>query len=264
MSTDFLTINGAQINLATYDCTIDRCTPYVRGGTPGLGFSRILGTLTALPDPWSGKSCSWSNGISYPGTTYFAGDIVGYSDHYQDGVGWIREYRALGLRNRADYVPVTDSNTLSDTATFNMPADDIYAILSREGRTIGECILDLLSMSQNSAALASYSIGNYTSPGTGGVATATLGGMDSMGYQVASLTVVDPGTGYTTAPTVVLGGGGGSGAQFTATVSGGAITGFTQICAGSGYTSAPTVIISTLPAITVEDLAALTIIPPSA
>src|SRR5208283_2349692 len=146
------------------------------GGIPALGFSRILGKLTALPDPWSGQPCSWSNGSSYPGTTYFVGDVVGYSDNYQESVGWIREYRALGLRNRADYIPVTDSNTLSDTASFNLPTDDIYAIMAREGRTVGQAILDLLSMSENVVALASYGIGNFTSTGSGGAGTAVLTG----------------------------------------------------------------------------------------
>ena len=257
MMADFLTIHGSQVNLATYDAAIDHCTPFVRGGTPELGFSRILGALTALPDPWSGQSVSWSNGSSYPGTTYFAGDVVGYSDRYEPDVGWVREYRALGLRNRADYVPVTDSNTLSDTAAYNLPSDDIYVILAREGRTVGQCILDLLSMSENAAALASYGIGNFTSTGSGGAGTAVL-----TGTTVSSVTVAEAGSGYTVAPTVVLAGGGGTGASYTATVSGGVITGFTLVSAGTGYTGAPTVVISTLPSITVTDLASLSIIPP--
>ena len=257
MSTDYLTINGTQINLVTSECAIDRCTPYVRGGIPELAFSRILGRLTTLPDPWSGQPCSWSNGSSYPGTTYFVGDVVGYSDHYQESVGWIREYRALGLRNRADYIPVTDSNTLSDTASFNLPTDDIYAIMAREGRTMGQCVLDLLSMSQNVTALAAFGIGNFTSAGSGGAATAAL-----TGTSVTSVTVAESGSGYTAVPTVVLAGGGGSGASYTATVSAGQITGFIQVSAGTGYTSSPTVVISTLPSITVTDLAALDVIPP--
>jgi hypothetical protein len=256
-NSDYLTINGSQINLVTYECTIDRCTPFVRGGIPELSFSRILGKLTALPDPWSGQSVSWSNGSSYPGTVYFAGDVVGYSDRYEPEVGWVREYRALGLRNRADYVPVTDSNTLSDTASYNLPSDDIYAILAREGRTVGQCILDLLSMSENVVALASYGIGNFTSTGSRGAGTAVL-----TGTTVSSVTLAEAGSGYTVAPTVVLAGGGGTGASYTATVSGGVITGFTQVSAGTGYTSAPTVVISTLPSITVTDLASLSIIPP--
>jgi len=256
-NSDYLTINGTQINLVTYEATIDRCTPYVRGGIPELNFSRILAKLSAIPDPWSGQSCSWSNGSSYPGTTYFAGDVVGYSDRYEPEVGWVREYRALGLRNRADYIPVTDSNTLSDTASYNLPSDDIYAILAREGRTVGQAILDLLSMSENVTALASYGLGNFTSAGSGGAGTAVL-----TGTTVSSVTVAEGGSGYTVAPTVVIASGGGSGASYMATVSGGVITGFTQVSAGTGYTTTPTVIISTLPTITVTDLAALTIIPP--
>ncbi|MGK7959831.1 phage tail sheath family protein, partial [Crocosphaera sp.] len=46
------------------------------------------------------------------------------------------------------------------------------------------------------------------------------------------------------APTVSLTGGGGSGAAATAVVSGGEVTGFTDIVGGSGYTSAPIVTIT--------------------
>ena len=143
------------------------CTPYSRGGIPELHFSRIVGKLAALPDAWSAKSCQWSNGASYPGTTYFSGWVADYSDHYDRELGWIRAYRALGLHDLGDKVPVTDSNTLSDTATFNLPADDIYAIPSRQGRTMGQCVLDLLSMPQIVTALAAYGIGNFTSAGSG-------------------------------------------------------------------------------------------------
>src|SRR5208283_4812218 len=73
---------------------------------------------------------------------------------------------------------------------------------------------------------------------------------------------VEPGSGYTTAPAVVLAGPCTAQAVFTATVSLGAITGYTQVSAGSGYTAPPAVIISTLPSATVSDCAALTVIPP--
>src|SRR5208337_3377350 len=115
---------------------------------------------------------------------------------------------------------------------------------------------DLLSMYQNVVSLASYGIGNFTSAGFGGAGTAVL-----MGTTVSSITVAEGGSGYTVAPTVVLAGGG-SGASYTASVSGGVITGFTQVSAGTGYTTPPTVIISTLPSVTVTDLAALSVIPP--
>ena len=49
---------------------------------------------------------------------------------------------------------------------------------------------------------------------------------------------------YTTAPTVTLVGGGGTGATATAALTSGAITGFTVVTPGTGYTSAPTVILS--------------------
>jgi autotransporter-associated beta strand protein len=52
------------------------------------------------------------------------------------------------------------------------------------------------------------------------------------------------GASYTSAPTVTISGGGGTGATATATVSGGAVTGITVTNGGSAYTTVPTVTIS--------------------
>jgi len=61
-----------------------------------------------------------------------------------------------------------------------------------------------------------------------------------------SLAVTNPGSGYTSAPTVAFSGGagGGTGAAATATVSGGAITDILVTGVGAGYTSAPLVTIT--------------------
>ena len=225
-----------------------------------MHFTRAMGALTALPDPWSGTTAQWLNGATLgTATAYFTGDVVSYRDRYDSDLGWVRDYRALGLANRCDWVPVTDSNTLSDVAQFNLPVNSLHMIASREGRTIGQCILDLLSMSQNVAALAAYGIGNFSSAGTGGEGVAVRSG-----DAVASISVVGSGgSGYSAAPTVILAGGGGSGATATAAVSGGAITSFSVVTGGSGYLSPPTVIISTLPSITITDLVPLILLPPT-
>jgi|SRR6185312_2364346 len=52
---------------------------------------------------------------------------------------------------------------------------------------------------------------------------------------IASVTVTDPGFGYTNAPTVTVQGALGSGATFTATVANGKVTGITVNTAGSDY-----------------------------
>jgi hypothetical protein len=72
--------------------------------------------------------------------------------------------------------------------------------------------------------------------GTGATATATL-----TGNGLRSITVSAGGTGYTTAPNVVIAGGGGTGAAATATVLAGAVTAITITAAGTGYTTLPTV-----------------------
>lgn len=58
---------------------------------------------------------------------------------------------------------------------------------------------------------------------------------------VTAITIGNGGSGYTSAPTIILTGGGGTGATAEATVSGGVVTKITVTNAGSGYTTAPTV-----------------------
>lgn len=65
-------------------------------------------------------------------------------------------------------------------------------------------------------------------------------GVDTYIYgQVTGAAIANGGTGYTTAPTVNITGGGGSGVAATATVSNGAVTAINFTSFGSGYTSKP-------------------------
>lgn len=89
------------------------------------------------------------------------------------------------------------------------------------------------------AAFAGTAIKLYaqTRPGeTEATATAVI---DADGISVPVIT--NGGTGYTSAPTVSVTGGGGSGATVTATVTAGVVTALTVTNRGSGYTSAPTI-----------------------
>jgi hypothetical protein len=58
---------------------------------------------------------------------------------------------------------------------------------------------------------------------------------------LSALVLNSAGSGYTTAPTVAITGGGGTGATATAQIANGKVTGFTLTNEGSGYTSVPTV-----------------------
>lgn len=165
---DVFKVNGTTITLANHNAGLDRCVPIIKGGIPELHFSRILGPLkpsggAALPDPWSAQPVTLAVG-SGP-TLIFAGDCVGYVDRFMRGVGWVREYRALGLRNRADYIPNTDAITLTDTSVFNLPTDDLNYVGARAGLTCGAIISAILKMPGNAAALNAAGIGAYTSLG---------------------------------------------------------------------------------------------------
>ena len=85
-----------------------------------------------------------------------------------------------------------------------------------------------------------------TTPDIDGVTFLNNAGHDIAfgGGRLQSIAVTAGGSGYTSAPTVTISGGGGSGALATATVSGGAVKKISVLYKGFGYTSAPTVTIS--------------------
>ncbi len=64
---------------------------------------------------------------------------------------------------------------------------------------------------------------------------------------VTGITITFGGSGYASAPTVTITGGGGSSAAATSTISGGVVVNITVTNAGSGYTSVPTVTIAPPP-----------------
>lgn len=75
-----------------------------------------------------------------------------------------------------------------------------------------------------------------------GIATATAKlNLDTGVVYSVTVAAAGTGSGYTTAPTVAFSGGGGSGAQGVAQVSGGKVVNVTVTHYGSGYTSAPAV-----------------------
>lgn len=86
----------------------------------------------------------------------------------------------------------------------------------------------------------------YTYTSAVGASTALATANLSSGV-VAGFTVSNPGSGYTSAPTVTLIGGDGTGATAVATISGGSVTGLTVTNGGSGYTVAPAVVVAPPP-----------------
>jgi hypothetical protein len=85
--------------------------------------------------------------------------------------------------------------------------------------------------------------------GSGAILTAVLGYANSQGLpqadQVASVTIVNGGVGYTTPPTIEFTSGSGANATATCTVRNGAIASVTVTVNGSGYLTAPTVTAAT-------------------
>ena len=71
---------------------------------------------------------------------------------------------------------------------------------------------------------------------------------------VVEIALTDGGSGYTSAPSVTISGGGGSGAEAIAIVSGGAVIQVVVTHAGFGYSTSPAVVISPPPALQVLDI----------
>jgi|GEM_PF-6918000 len=80
-----------------------------------------------------------------------------------------------------------------------------------------------------------------TAPANGQLASDVTFQITFAGGGVTGVAITNPGSGYTSAPTVSFSGGGGTGAAGTATIVGGGVTAVIITNPGTGYTSAPTV-----------------------
>jgi hypothetical protein len=97
----------------------------------------------------------------------------------------------------------------------------------------------------NFAGTGQFKFALVTSTNYNHQATATA---NLSGTFVTSYNLISGGSGYVSAPTVTVSGGGGSGATATAVISGGVVTQVNPGSAGSGYSSLPTVTIAPPPA----------------
>src|SRR6516165_10099760 len=135
-----LVINSTTIDRVATRTTLLSCRLYAKDGYPTLTFARSIGALTAGPDPWDGQAVT----LTQDGTLIFAGDTWSHLTHFDEHLGWVREWTCYGLAKRAEYIPMTDSNTLTDTARYNVASDDPDFIASRAGRTIGQIVAYVL------------------------------------------------------------------------------------------------------------------------
>ena len=158
---DVFTLGGVTLDLGAAEAVPVRFTERF-GSIPTLTMQRRGIPLPGLPDPWIGKTITWS----HDGTPYFSGDIVSVSPHFDESFGWVLSYQCLGLRNRLDWFPHTDSQTGVDTSVYNaMPEDGVYYNLSRAGRSVGQILADVLTMPANAATAGALGIGNYALSG---------------------------------------------------------------------------------------------------
>jgi hypothetical protein len=126
----------------------------------------------------------------------------------------------------------------ADVALYNLPADcpadRIRHVVYSDGTDEAEYPYKTFSVRVAGSTSRWYTIFNDTkilvNP------TPTLSGAT-----LKAITVSAGGSGYTSAPTVAITGGGGSGATATATVSSGAVTVVTITATGTDYITAPTI-----------------------
>ena len=167
---DTFTIGGTVADMDALDAIPLRFTE-VFGSIPTLTLQRRGIRLPGIPDPWLGKSIVWRNG----GIVRFAGDVVSLNPHFDQRLGWVLTYQCLGRRFRLNWFPHTDSNTLTDTSSFNLTRTDPNYNAAKAGRAVGDILAAVLQMPNNANTSMSAGIGNYTgSPGTYALPAVTL------------------------------------------------------------------------------------------
>ena len=153
-----LTIGGSSVSLTAYQ--LGTLVAYSRGSYATLSLYQRGGVL-----PTTYTFVGHEAILSIAGTVRFKGDVISAHPEYHPQLGWVVAYRAVGLRWRGDRFPHTDSATGIYTSLYNMSYEDPLYDGTRAGRTIGQILADVITMSANGAALTSKGIGHLTLSG---------------------------------------------------------------------------------------------------
>jgi hypothetical protein len=154
---DVFTIAGSGVNMDAMDAIPVRFAETF-GEVPTLTLQRRGVALPGLPDPWLGKSVTWTSG----GTLRFVGNVVSLNPSFDERLGWVLTYQCLGFRFRLNWFPHTDSKTGIDTTAFNLTRTDPNYDAAQAGRSIGQMLTAVLQMATNAGACVAAGIGNYT------------------------------------------------------------------------------------------------------
>lgn len=127
---------------------------------------------------------------------------------------------------------------------YTTPEAGIYVIQYQaqyDDFTSGTTVVSYTMTNHGSGYLVggSYNV-SIGGPGTGAAGSIVLDTTPSTSV-FAFVDLTNGGTGYTSSPTVIISGGGGTGAMATATLTGNQVTAINITANGSGYTSAPTI-----------------------
>ena len=133
----------------------------------------------------------------------------------------------------------TTNSELSDALDAVVSTIQVGSLLKAGNGSIGEQYLEVASIGDNISD--TYNESGYAFDGTQAEASGTI----ALGI-IDTVTIDNAGTGYETAPTVTVTGGGGNGAVITATIdAGGTVDSLTIVNGGSGYATTPTITIGT-------------------
>ena len=162
------------------------------------------------------------------------------------------------LSETACVVPSTDESQRVDSRLLRISSGTLYAFYvggsSTTNLTVGATVNSNAISFGNSEALATTDAANTDEANIAyiirrvkqntEIAPFRYSGSLITSGQVGSITVTNPGSGYTSVPTVTISGGGSSSASATAVLSGTTVGSITVTNPGNGYTTAPTVTIS--------------------
>ena len=231
------TVTNQGFNYSGSAPTVEVGLPGIFSISPtGLGSGYSVAPTVAI----AGGGGSGATAVGILGTGSNAGKIVGYTVNLANaGSGYtasgvLKAYLPDATFGGTGYVPSTTFPiTLAGPGVIRSAAGT--ATTDVNGTITGITISDLGSGYDTTQ---SYTV-------VGGNAYA-LAAIDFNTGTVSKVSVVNGYVGYTTPPTVIFTGGGGSGATGTATINQGVVTGVIITNPGINYTSAPTVTLSRL------------------